>query len=314
MTTIQRVAVIGAGTMGRQIALQSARSGMLVTLYDLDAAAVARARDAQRADVAALVAAGTVPAGHDGAIFERLHYTTELAAMRDADLAIEVVPERVALKRAVFAQLDALLGPDALIATNSSSIRVSLLEDATGRPERVANLHFYLPVWEHPMVDIGGGTRTSEDTLAALTTFARQLGMLPLRVRKESTGFIFNRVWRAIKKEALKVVDSGVASHEDVDRAWMIMYGTANLPPFALMDRIGLDVVQDIEEHYARESGDPSDLPPPLLTEKVARGELGQKTGRGFYTYPHPAYADAAFLQPGSPDVAEDERGTEAGD
>ncbi len=305
MTTIKRVAVIGAGTMGRQIAFQTARRGLPVTLYDIDAAALASARDALRAEVAAQVAAGAVPAGEAAAIGERLIYATTLAAVRDADMAIEAVPERVDLKRAVFAQLDAHLDSDSIIATNSSSIRVSLLQDATGRPERVANVHFYLPVWEHPMVEIGGGTRTSADTLDALTQFARRIGMLPLRVQKESTGFIFNRVWRAIKKEALKVVDSGVASHEDVDRAWMIAYGTQNLPPFALMDRIGLDVVQDIEEHYARESGDPSDLPPPILTEKVARGDLGQKSGRGFYIYPDPAYAAADFLSPDRPDPAE---------
>jgi 3-hydroxybutyryl-CoA dehydrogenase len=305
MTPITRVSVIGAGTMGRQIALQTARSGLSVTLYDIDAAALASARDVHRGEVAAWVASGKVPAGDDAAIFARLHYATDIAAVDDADVAIEVVPERVALKRAVFAQLDMHLGPDAIIATNSSAIRVSLLEDATARPERVANLHFYHPVWEYPMVEIGGGTRTSAETLAALTGFARRIGMVPLRVQKESTGFIFNRVWRAIKKEALKVVASGAASHEDVDRAWMIAYGSHNLPPFALMDRIGLDVVQAIEEHYAWESGDPSDLPPPLLTEKVARGELGQKTGRGFYTYPHPAYAAPDFLNPGQGDAAE---------
>ena len=306
MTPITRVTVIGAGTMGRQIALQTARSGLPVTLYDIDGEALARARDAHRRQVAAWVETGTVPAGDDVAIFARLHYATDVAAaVCDADVAIEVVPERVDLKRAVFAQLDPHLGPDAIIATNSSAIRVSLLEDATARPERVANLHFYHPVWEYPMVEIGGGTRTSAETLEALTRFARRIGLVPLRVQKESTGFIFNRVWRAIKKEALKVVDSGVASHEDVDRAWMIAYGSHNLPPFALMDRIGLDVVLDIEKHYAWESGDPSDLPPPLLTEKVARGELGQKTGRGFYTYPYPAYAAADFLTPSEGDAAE---------
>lgn len=300
MTTIERITVIGSGTMGRQISLQIARSGLPVTLYDIDAAALERARETQREVVAAWVAGGKVPAGAEAAIFERLHHAADLAAaLRDADLAIEVVPERVDIKRAVFAQLDPHLGASAIIATNSSSIRVSLLEDATGRLEQVANLHFYLPVWDYPMVEIGGGTRTSEATLDALTLFARRIGMLPLRVHKESTGFIFNRIWRAIKKEALKVVDSGVASHEDVDRAWMISYGTHNLPPFALMDRVGLDVVKDIEEHYAQESGDPSDLPPPILTEKVARGELGRKTGQGFYTYPNPAYAAPDFLKPG---------------
>lgn len=298
MHTIQRIAVIGAGTMGRQIALQIARSELPVALYDIDDGALAAARSAQQEFVAGWIATGAVAPETETAIFARLRYTSDLdSAVKDAELAIEVTPERVDVKRAVFTQLDQHCDPATIIATNSSSIRVSLLEDATERPEQVANLHFYLPVWEHPMVEIGGGAHTTAATLDTLTAFARRIGMLPLRVRRESTGFIFNRVWRAIKKETLKVVATGVATHEDVDRAWMIEYGTAQ-GPFGKMDDIGLDVVRDIEEHYARESGDPSDLPPSILVDRVARGELGRKTGRGFYTYPNPSYAAPDFLAP----------------
>lgn len=297
MAAIERVAVIGAGTMGGQISLQIARSGLPVTLYDTDPAALDRARAAQREYVAGWAREGKLAEAGD-ALFSRLAYTTDLGtAVSDVDLAIEVVPERVELKRQVFAQLDEYCKDGAIIATNSSSIRVSLLEDATGRPDRVTNLHFYIPVWDHAIVEIGGGTKTTPAMLDALTDFAIAIGQLPLRVRKESTGFIFNRVWRAIKKEALKVVDAGVASHEDVDRAWMVMFETP-YGPFGLMDQVGLDVVKDIEEHYASESGDPTDLPPPVLTEKVRRGELGVKTGRGFYTYPNPSYASPDFLKP----------------
>ena len=298
MSTIEQVVVIGAGTMGRQIALQIARSSLPVALYDPVEAALDAARTFHTDLVAAWRSTGALEPDAAPRIFACLRYTTELlTAVSDSDLAIEVVPERIEVKRAVFALLDQHCCPQTIIATNSSSIRVSLLEDATHRPEQVANLHFYLPVWEHPMVEIGGGTRTTPATLDSLTRFARRIGMLPLRIRKESTGFIFNRVWRAIKKETLKVVEAGVATHEDVDRAWMIMYGTP-YGPFGQMDEIGLDVVQDIEQHYARESADPADLPPPILTDRVARGELGRKTGRGFYTYPNPAYATADFLHP----------------
>jgi 3-hydroxybutyryl-CoA dehydrogenase len=300
MPIIERVAVIGAGTMGRQISLQTARSGLPVTLYDLNPDMLEQARQAHQHIVDEWTNKGNVAVNDAAAVLGRLQYDTILSrAAGNVDLAIEVVPERVDLKRAVFAQLDQYCPHHAIIATNSSSIRVSLLEDSTNRPEHVANLHFYIPVWDHPMVEIGGGSRTRAETLDALTVFARRIGLLPLRVRRESTGFIFNRVWRAIKKEALKVVDQGIASHEDVDRAWMIMFG-GEKGPFGLMDEIGLDVVKDIEEHYARESGDPSDLPPPVLTERVERGDLGRKTGRGFYTYPSPAYAAPDFLNPGS--------------
>ena len=301
MMVIQRLVLIGAGTMGRQIALQVARHGFSVNLYDVDGAALDEARAEQRAVVADWIAKGVVPPEAEEAIFSRIYYARDLAAAsRDADLAIEAVPEKLELKRQVFAQLDRALPPDAIIATNSSSMRVSLLEAATERSERVANFHFYLPVWERTMVEAGGGTDTSDEVLDALCAFARRIGIMPLRVRRESTGFIFNRVWRAIKKEVMQVADSGVASVEDIDRAWIIMYGRDRLPPFAQMDLIGLDVIRDIELHYAGESGDPADLPPPILTEKVERGDLGVKSGRGFYNYPNPAFARANFLDPES--------------
>jgi len=307
ITGIERVAVVGSRTMGRQIALQIAAHGVPVAMYDAVPAMLAQAEAAQRAIFATWVATGQPPTTDEAAVFARLRYEDDLgAALGDADLVIEAVPERVELKRQVFAAIDEQLREGAIIATNSSSIRVSLLEDATGRPDKVANFHFFLPVWENPMVEVGGGTRTDPATLDALDAFVRRVGMLPLRVRKESTGFIFNRVWRAVKKEVLKVVDSGVASIEDVDRAWMLHYKTPQ-GPFGKMDQIGLDVVQTIEEHYAAESGDPGDLPPPTLTERVARGDLGVKSGKGFYTYPNPSWAAPNFLKPdGTPDGTPD--------
>ena len=299
MSEIQRLAVIGAGTMGRQIALQCARHGFPVALFDLAASALIEAEDWQRGVVDEWVASGALSADEASRLFDKICFQPKLAeALLDADLAIEAVPERIALKREVFAQLDRLMRADAIIATNSSSIRVSTLEDATQRPERVANLHFYLPVWDSPMVEIGGGSCTLPEALDALTAFARAIRILPLRVEKESTGFVFNRVWRAVKKEAMRVADSGVASIEDIDRAWMIKFGREKPPPFAQMDRIGLDVIRDIELHYAAESGDPDDLPKPILTERVERGDLGVKSGRGFYAYPDPAWARPDFLDP----------------
>ena len=301
MERIERVAIVGAGTMGRQIALQIARHGVSVAIFDTDPAALARARRAQAETIRGWLAAGLALEQDRPAdvVAAHLRYEADLgAAVRDADLVIEAVPERVELKRVAFGQLDEWCRDGAILATNSSSIRISLLEDATARPGQCANFHFYNPVWDKPLVEVGGGSATTPETIAALMAFGRRIGLLPLRVRRESTGFIFNRVWRAIKKETLKVVDSGVASHEDVDRAFMTMYQTPQ-GPFGLMDEIGLDVVRDIEEHYARESGDPADLPPPVLTERVARGDLGVKTGRGFYQYPDPAYKSPDFLRGG---------------
>ena len=293
---IRRIAVIGAGSLGRQIALQCARHGFAVALHDIDSAALNEAEAYQRGVVADWSAADECV--DEAFICDNIRYETDLAeAVAAADLAIEAAPEKIDLKRRLFAQLDRLLPAHAILATNSSSIRVSLLEGATERPERVANLHFYYGVWETPMVEIGGGSCTEPAVLDALTDFARAIKILPLRVQRESAGFIFNRVWRAIKREVMRVADSGVASVEDIDRAWMIKFGREKAPPFAQMDRIGLDVIRDIESHYAAESGDPADLPLPILTDKVERGELGVKTGKGFYSYPAPAWMAADFLE-----------------
>ena len=285
--------------MGHQVALQIARYGFPVTLHDIDAPTLIAAEKMQRDTVAEWIASDIVSAADEAEIFGNLSFATDLPyALRDADLAIEAVPEQAELKRAVFAQLDWLLPPAAIIATNSSSMRVSKLEDATERPDQVANMHFYLPVWDSPMVEVGGGSCTRPDVLDVLTEFARAIHILPLRVQKESTGFVFNRVWRAVKKEVMRVADSGVATIEDIDRAWMIKFGREKPPPFAQMDRIGLDVIRDIELNYAAESGDPADLPRPILTDRVERGDLGLKTGRGFYDYPNPAWRRPDFLNP----------------
>ena len=303
MKEIQRLALIGAGTMGRQIALQCARHGFPVALHDVAEGVLADAEAWQREIVAGWVESGALSDADEDRIFGNMRYESNLgSALRDVDLAIEAAPERLALKREVFAQVDRLLPAAAIIATNSSSIRVSALEDATERPELVANLHFYLPVWDSPMVEVGGGSCTRPDVLEALTAFARAIHILPLRVNKESTGFVFNRVWRAVKKEVMRVADSGVASIEDIDRAWMIKFGREKPPPFAQMDRIGLDVIRDIELRYAAETGDPEDFPKPILTERVERGDLGTKTGRGFYDYPDPAWARPDFLDPDAAD------------
>jgi len=299
MTTrpFDRIGIVGAGTMGAQIALHCAVYGYPVQLFSRSEATLQRAAQSHAQELAQRLARLQVTVDEQETILRRIQCTRDLhEAVREADLVIENVPERLDLKREVFAQLDQLCARHAILATDSSSICISALESATQRPEQVLNMHFYAPVWQRSMVELMGGTVTSADTLARARHFARTIALTPLMVRKESTGFLFNRVWRAIKKECLHLVNDGVASHEDVDRAWMILTGMPT-GPFGLMDAIGLDVVRDIEMVYYRESGEATDAPPPLLLDKIARGELGLKTGQGFYSYPHPAFQTPGWLK-----------------
>ena len=242
------------------------------------------------------VSVGDVQEEEGNDIKSRIRFHEDLAeAAHQAGMVIEAVVERLDVKREVFKRLDELCRDDAVIATNSSSIRVSKIEDATSSPHRVLNMHFYGHPWRRRVVELMRGTSTSDEVIEETREFCRSIGLYPLMVLRESTGFIFNRVWRAVKKECLRVVDQGVASFEDVDRAWMSLYDTA-MGPFGMMDRVGLDVVRDIEMVYYEESGDPSDAPPGILLRKIERGELGVKTGKGFYSYPGPSYMAPGWL------------------
>lgn len=298
---IKRVCIVGSGFMGGQIGLQCAVHGYPVWMHDSSESALRRCAEEQDLTLDAQFEAGVVSTSGRQAILDRIRFTSSIAeAAGDADLVIEAVKEELDVKRDVFRRLDEICSPQAILATNSSSIRVSRIETATSRPDKVLNLHFVQPVWKHPFVELMRGTATSDETFETLRGFARSIGMIPFHVRCESTGFIFNRIWRAVKKEALRVVDLGIATAEDVDRTWMIQMETP-MGPCALMDRIGLDVVRDIEQVYYEESGDPADAPPKSLLDMIERGELGVKTGKGFYTYPNPAFESPDFLREASP-------------
>ncbi len=294
--TFKRVCIVGAGTMGKRIGLQCAVCGYEVELVDCSKTALEGAVGYCSQQLQSRVEEGRITAQDREDILHRIHSTTSLGeGASRAELVIEAVPERLELKREIFARLDQLCPDHTILATNSSAIPVSAIEGATRRPDRVLNMHFYDPVVQ-PMVELMRGTGTSDETIRRARRFARSLDLTPLVVEKESMGFIINRVWRAVKKECLRVVADGVASHENVDRAWMLAWGM-HIGPFGAMDAIGLDVVRDIETVYYQASGDESDKPPPFLLEMIERGELGVKTGKGFYTYPNPAYRDPAWLK-----------------
>ena len=290
----ETVCIVGAGYMGAQIGLQCATHGYTAWLVDGLAEALQRTAQSHSQELEKRLEKQQITAEEKEVILHRVHLTTNMQeGASKADLVIEAVPERLEIKREVFAQLDEVCPSHTILTTNSSSIRISAIENAAHRPDKVLNMHFYP---QRTMVELMRGTATSDETVENARQFARTLGLTPLLVRKESTGFIFNRVWRAIKKECLHLVDDGVASHEDVDRAWMIWVG-APAGPFGMMDKVGLDVVRDIEMVYYHESGDESDAPPKLLLDKIEKGELGIKTSKGFYTYPNPAFQAPGWLK-----------------
>ena len=294
---IKTVTIVGSGFMGVQIACRAALYGSLVHVYDLKKEALDKARNDIKLIVDVYSLEGQFK-GDPGPIHDRISYYSTLAdAVKDIDLIIEIVPERLELKKEVFAQLDKLAPASTIIATNSSSLPVSKMESAVIRRDKVANIHFYAPVMKNYFVDIAGGTATSKETIEALDAWARSIGCLPLQVKKECLGFVFNRVWRAVKKESLAAWGNGNADFRDIDRAWMIWSGMPS-GPFAMMDGVGLDVVYDIEMEYYRDSGDPRDKPPDSLRAMIDRGELGMKSGKGFYDWIDPEFAKPDFLNP----------------
>ncbi|CCB72353.1 3-hydroxyacyl-CoA dehydrogenase family protein [Streptantibioticus cattleyicolor] len=272
------VAVIGAGTLGRRIALMFATRGGEVRISDPSARQLADARAYVERELPAVAA--RIEGGRPG----RLTVHEDLAAaVADAWLVIEAVPERLDLKKRVFADLDRLAAADAILASNSSSYPTSRFVDHVADPGRVVNIHFYMPPAQNA-VDVMSSGSTRRAVVDLLLAELPRYGIFPFEARKESTGFIFNRVWAAIKREALAVVAEGVATPEDVDRMWQINTGTP-VGPFRAMDQVGLDVVLDIENHYAEERPSLPTAPRDLLRRYVDSGHLGIKTGRGFYDY-----------------------------
>lgn len=283
------VAIIGAGTMGWQIALQLAAYGSAVRLHDRSREALGRALGTIAREAPRLTAAGLLPGEPVDAIDRIYPAASALDAVETAWLVIEAIPERIELKRALFAELSAATPPEVVLATNSSSYKSRELAGVTRHPERLLNAHCYGLPWRRSGVELMTCGATDPARIEQVAAFLRRSGLVPFVVRGESTGFIYNRIWHVIKQESLRVVAEGLATAEEVDRLWCLGMGTPQ-GPFAMMDRVGLDVVRDIERHYAAESGRPEDEPPAFLDDLIAEGRLGQKAGRGFYDYPDPAY------------------------
>ena len=298
---IRKVAVIGAGTLGAQIAMVASKSGYDVTVSDPNAGQFDTTIDKLYADYKEKgLNPSILPLDKWAETRQQVRQVQKNEdAAGDADLVVEAVPENLELKRSIFKQLGQIAPAEAILTTNSSSIPVSHLEESSGRPERVLNTHFYMVLEGMNMADLMGGSKTLPEVMDTGADWIRSMGCLPLTVKKELMGFCFNRVWRAVKRETLYMWGNDFVDLRDVDRAWMIAFGHhGGAGPFASMDHVGLDVVWDIEMSYYNDSKDPKDHPPKALKQKIDKGELGVKSGKGFYTYPDPEYLQDDFLKP----------------
>ena len=294
----KKIAVIGTGTLGAQIAMLASDAGYRVTVFDQQPGAFDAMLEKLKADMTARQIQPFIPYDRWPVCRQQIKQIENLAeAVKDADLVIEAVPENLELKCEVFRQLGQMAPAETILATNSSSIPVSQLEESSARPERCLNLHFYMALHGMNIVDVMGGTRTLPEVMEKGISWVRSLGCIPLTVKKELLGFCFNRVWRAVKREVLYMWANDFVDFRDVDRAWMKFTGREDrYGPFGLMDSVGLDVIYDIEMVYYRNSKDPKDHPPEALKQKIDKGELGVKSGQGFYSYPDPEYLQDDFL------------------
>lgn len=283
---ITRVLVVGAGTMGQQIALQCAGHGLSVVMLDTDPAALERART-QLAAMAAAVAEHPVFAECPLVqLVATIAYETDPAtAAADVDLVSESVPEDPTLKARVFAELDAHCPARTIFASNTSSLLPSMYADASGRPDRLAALHFHQPVWSSNLVDVMPHPGTSPETVETLLGFAARIGQIPVRLQKESSGYVFNAMYNALNREAITLAANGIASVEDVDLAWTTVMKTPR-GPFGMLDFVGIDTAWHITDYWATVTQDPQLLTNAAwLKTYVDQGHTGVKAGKGFYDY-----------------------------
>lgn len=283
---MEKIAVIGAGAMGRQIALQCALRGLSVGLHDSRVEGLQEAGNFIRQYLDGRVAKKRITDEERNAALLRLRLETDLEpALSGADLVIEAIIEKFEPKAELLRKVDALCPSHTIFGTNSSNIRASRLAEISGRPERVLNIHFFNPALVMELVEIVVHPAVSAEVIEAVVSFCRQIGKIPVVLRKEIPGFIVNRIYRALTKEAISLLEEGYASAEDIDLA--VTKGLGHpMGPLRLMDASGIDVSYLARQDEYEETGIESARPNRLLKEMYEQGEWGTKTGKGFYVYP----------------------------
>ena len=283
MKTPHTIGVIGAGTMGAGIAQACVVAGLSVVMIDVDDQRIARARTAISNGVERALKKAALPAGDCGAALDRLRGTTDYEALSGCDFIIEAATENEALKISILRRIDAVARADAIVATNTSSISIGRLAAHAKRPHAFVGLHFFNPVAAMHLVEVVRGPQTDDATVDAAAALAEQLGKRPVVV-KDAPGFVVNRLLCPMLNEAVLAYSEGIASAPDIDEA-MKLGCNHPIGPLALCDLIGLDVVLAVMRVFHHDFKDPKYRPAPLLEEMVAAGNLGRKSGRGFYTY-----------------------------
>jgi 3-hydroxybutyryl-CoA dehydrogenase len=283
MSTISKVGVVGAGTMGNGIAQTCATSGIDVVMVDVAEAAVLRGLAAITTSLERLVKREKIALADKDAALGRIHGTTDYHALRPCDLVIEAATESVELKLRILKQIDGLARPGTIVATNTSSISITQLAAVTSRADRFVGMHFFNPVPLMALVELIRGLQTSDATVTAAQAFVKRLGKTPIVVRN-SPGFVVNRLLCPMLNEAVFVLQEGIATAQEIDDG-MKLGCNHPIGPLALTDMVGLDVLLAVMNVFYADFNDPKYRPAPLLREMVAAGYLGRKSGKGFYTY-----------------------------
>lgn len=282
---IHKIAVIGAGNMGHQIAICAALSGFKVKCTDTNSDILNKAMQFADNYLKERVIKGKLTAEAAQQARENLVFTPSVkTAAEDADLVIEAIIEKLDIKRTLFAELDKICPAHTILATNSSYIVSSKIADATSRPDKVCNMHFFNPALVMKLVEVVQGAHVSDETVESVMEAAKKMSKTPVLLHKEIYGFLVNRFLQATRQEALKLLDMGVASYEDIDTAVKNGLGYP-MGPFELLDLTGVDLAYHVGMEKYRESGDPADRPSPTVVEKYTKGEWGKKVGKGFYDY-----------------------------
>lgn len=281
---IKKVFVVGSGLMGSGIAQVTAFAGYKVVMHDVDEERTSKGMEAIRNSLGKFLSKEKITQEQHDAALANVTTTTDLKDASDCDLVVEAVFENLEVKSKVFGELDTICPPHTILGTNTSAIPISSIAAATKRPDKVVGTHFFSPVPLMRLCEIIRGLQTSEETVEIAERWARSVGKETVRVHKDHAGFIANRLYLPMVMEAARMLEAGVATPEDIDKAMRLGY---NLPmgPLELADMTGIDVLTNASTAIYNDTGDPKYYPPPLLRRLVSSGLLGRKTSRGFYDY-----------------------------